>query len=74
MAFVYVVIFGTVLSFCMYLGSVAYIDPGEASIIAALEPLSSIIFSFLIFGMSFGMFELLGMFLIIAAVMVVTGR
>ena len=70
MAFVYVVIFGTVLSFCMYLGSVAYIDPGEASIIAALEPLSSIIFSFLIFGM----FELLGMFLIIAAVMVVTGR
>ncbi len=71
-AFIYVVIFGTVLSFGMYLASIAYIEPGETSIIAALEPLSSIVFSFLIFGMTFGTFELAGMFLIIAAVIVVT--
>ncbi|MFR3115484.1 MAG: DMT family transporter [Dialister sp.] len=71
-AFLYVVIFGTVLSFSMYLGSVKYIDPGETSIIAALEPLASILFSVVIFNMTFGFFELAGMLFIIVAVMVVT--
>ncbi|MDY6084247.1 MAG: DMT family transporter [Dialister sp.] len=73
-AFIYVVLFGTVLSFSLYLGSLAYIDPSETSIIAALEPLSSIVFSCLVFHMFFGMAELLGMLLIIAAVGVVTSK
>lgn len=68
LAFVYVVIFGTICSFALYLGSVAYIQPAEASIISALEPFSSIIFSFLIFSLLFGFWQLLGMVLIILAV------
>lgn len=73
-AFIYVVLFGTVFSFSLYLGSLAYIDPAETSIIGALEPLSSIVFSFLVFHMMFGMAELLGMLLIIAAVGAVTSK
>ncbi len=73
-AFAFVVIFGTICSFVLYLGSTKYISPAEASIIAALEPLSSILFAFLLFGQSFGLVELLGMGLIIVAVGVVTRK
>lgn len=71
-SFLYVVIFGTVLSFALYLSSIKYIEPGETSIIASLEPLSAILFSVLLLSMTFGTFELLGMGLIILAVIVVT--
>lgn len=71
-SFLYVVVFGTVLSFALYLSSIKYIEPGETSIIASLEPLSAILFSFLLLSMTFGVFELLGMGLIILAVIVVT--
>ncbi len=73
-AFAFVVLFGTICSFVLYLGSTKYISPAEASIIAALEPLSSILFAFLLFGQHFGPWELLGMGLIIVAVGVVTRK
>ena len=73
-SFAFVVLFGTICSFVLYLGSTKYISPAEASIIAALEPLSSILFAFLLFGQSFGWVELLGMGLIIVAVGVVSRK
>ena len=72
LAFLFVVIVGTICSFVLYLGSTKYISPADASIIAALEPLSSILLAFAVFGQDFGSFELLGMALIIAAVGVVS--
>lgn len=74
LSFAYVVLFGTICSFGLYLASVAYILPTEASIISALEPFSSIIFSFLIFHLTFGFWELIGMALIILAVAVVARK
>ena len=74
LAFLYVVFFGTIFSFVLYLGSTKYITPAEASIVAALEPLSSVVFAFFIFGLTFGAMELLGMALIILAVGVVAGK
>lgn len=71
MAFLYVVLFGTICSFVLYLGSTKFITPAEASIVAALEPLSSVVFAFFIFGLTFGLVELIGMALIILAVGVV---
>ena len=70
LAFAYVVVFGTILSFVFYLGGVAYVSPSRGSIISALEPVSSVIFSFLLFSMTFGMYELTGMALIIIATVV----
>lgn len=74
LSFTYVVLFGTICSFVLYLGSVAFILPTEASIISAIEPFSSIIFSFLIFHLTFGFWELMGMALIILAVAVVARK
>ena len=74
LAFFFVVIFGTILSFCFYLGSVAYIRPAETSIIGAIEPVSSVIFSFFLFHLLFGAWDLLGMALIIAAVILVARK
>ncbi len=67
-AFAFVVIFGTIFSFILYLGSTKYITPAEVSIIAAIEPLSSIIFAFVLFGLIFGLVEWIGIALIIGAV------
>lgn len=73
-AFGYVVFFGTVLAFGLYLNSVAYIKPAEASIIAAFEPLSSIVFAFLLFHTLFGFWEILGIAFIIIAVALVARK
>lgn len=74
LAFLYVVLFGTIFSFVLYLGSTKYITPAEASIVAALEPLSSVLFALAVFGLTFGAMELLGMALIILAVGVVARK
>lgn len=67
LAFLYVVLFGTVLAFLFYLGSTAYIAPAETGILGALEPMASIVFAFLLFGQTFTVSELIGMACIIAA-------
>lgn len=72
LSYVFVILLGTVFSFWAYIASVKYIRPAETSIIGALEPLSSILFSFLVFHMAFGSVELIGMFLIILAVYIVS--
>lgn len=73
-AFGFVVLFGTICSFVLYLGSTKYITPAEVSIIAALEPLSSIIFAFFLFGTVFSLMEWIGIVLIIGAVGVVAQK
>lgn len=67
LAFLYVVFFGTVLAFLLYLSSTAYIGPAETGVLGALEPLASVVFAFLLFGTVFTAAELLGMACIIAA-------
>ena len=62
----------TAAAFALYISSVAYIEPSEASLLNSLEPLSSIAFSVLFLGMTFGGAELLGAACIIAAVLAVT--
>ncbi len=73
-AFAFVVLFGTICSFVLYLGSTKYITPAEVSIIAALEPLSSIVFAFFLFGTTFSLMEWIGIALIIGAVGVVAQK
>lgn len=73
-AFAFVVLFGTVLSFGMYMESTKYITPTDASILAALDPLTSIVLAVLLFGISFGCMELVGMVMIILAVGVVARK
>lgn len=73
-ALAFVVVFGTAASFCLYVSSVAYIEPSEASLLNSMEPLSSIVFSVLLLGMTFGAAELVGAACIVAAVLAVTRK
>lgn len=67
-ALTFVVVFGTAAAFSLYISSVAYIEPGEASLLNSMEPLSSILFSVALLGMTFGAAELCGAAAILAAV------
>ena len=66
--YAYIIIFGTVVAFGCYLGSMKYIQPAEASILGSLEPLSAIVFSLLFLDASFGLMDLLGTALILGTV------
>lgn len=68
----FVIVFGTAAAFWIYLSSVEYIEPSEAGLLNSAEPLSSVLFSVLFLGMSFGMAEMAGTLLIIGAVLTVT--
>ena len=67
-ALAFVIVFGTAAAFSLYISSVAYIEPGEASLLNSMEPLSSILFSVVLLGMTFGAAELCGAALVLAAV------
>lgn len=67
-AFAFVILVGTVLAFWFYIASVQYIPPQVTGILGAIEPLSSILFSMVCFGLSFGLVETAGIALILGAV------
>lgn len=70
--FAYIVIFGTVIAFAMYLGSTKYLEPSEVSILASMEPLSSIVFSVLLLGTLFGPMDVLGTICILSTVLILS--
>lgn len=66
--YAYIIIFGTVIAFGCYLGSIKYIQPAEASILGSVEPLSAIILSIIFLNASFGYMDIIGTVLIISVV------
>ena len=74
LTYAYIILFGTVVAFGCYLGSIKYIQPAEASILGSLEPLSAIVFSLLFLNASFGIMDLLGTALIIGTVFLLARR
>ena len=68
MIYAYIIIFGTVVAFGCYLGSLKYIQPTEASVLGSIEPLSAIALSVLLLGVPFGFMDALGSALILAGV------
>ena len=72
--YAYVIVFGTVLAFGCYLGSLKYIQPAEAGILGSVEPLSAIVLSIVFLGASFGLMDILGTGLIIGTVFLLARR
>ena len=72
--YAYVIIFGTVVAFGCYLGSLKYIQPAEAGILGSVEPLSAIALSIVFLGASFGLMDILGTGLIIGTVFLLASR
>lgn len=72
--FIGVILFGTILSYAIYLSGVQLIGAVKGSIIACFEPIAAIIFSILFIGTSFTIFDLFGAFLILFAVVVLNKK
>ncbi len=64
----YVVVIGTVVAFCCYLGSMRYITANVASILSCLEPISGLFLSVAILGVTYGVAESVGAAMILGAV------
>lgn len=67
-----IIIFGTAVAFLSYLSSVQYIDPSLASIMTALEPLLAAVLSIFIFSQTFGIFETIGIVIVLVAVLLLS--
>lgn len=66
------VLVGTVFSFTAFLTCVGKIGPVNASIIACIEPIAASVFSFFWVGTHFTLSDIIGMFIILAAVLALT--
>ena len=70
----YICILGTAIAFWAYVSSTKYILPQEASILNAMEPLASIVFSVLLLDVLFQLPEIAGTILIILPILYITTR
>lgn len=68
--FVIVVVFGTICSFTLYLYGVQLIGAVKGSIIACFEPIAAILFSLLLIGTKFSMYDILGSGFILLGVVI----
>ena len=64
----WIIIVGTVGAFLFFNAGLVYLTPEEASVTAAMEPVASVIISFLVFGTMFGVVELVGIVLVLLAI------
>jgi len=70
----FVILFGTLIPFYLYIESLRYISPAEAGVLNSAEPLCAVIVSVVFLHVSFGLFEAIGALCIIATVALLTYR
>ncbi|MDT3994011.1 DMT family transporter, partial [Mammaliicoccus fleurettii] len=67
--FAFVITFGTMFAFWMYLESVKYISPQTTALFGVLEPVTAVISSVLWLKVPFGIYQLAGMIVILVVVL-----
>ncbi|PVZ83063.1 EamA family transporter [Serratia sp. S1B] len=72
LAFFYLVLFGTALTFSLYLKGAQIIGGSKASILSCAEPLSSALLSLLLLGVVFTFHDWLGTLLILSSVVLIS--
>jgi drug/metabolite transporter (DMT)-like permease len=70
----FVVLFGTLVAFYLYMESLRYISPTETSLLACIEPLVAVLASMVWLHVPFGIFEAIGGLCIIGTVTILTLR
>jgi drug/metabolite transporter (DMT)-like permease len=70
----FVVVFGTLLSFYLYLDSLRYLSPAEVGVLGSAEPLSAAVMSIFWFHHIPGLYELAGGLCIIATVAILSRK
>jgi drug/metabolite transporter (DMT)-like permease len=68
----FVILFGTLISFYLYLDSLRYISPAETGILGSAEPLSAAVMSIIWLGHHPGLFEVVGGLCIISTVVLLS--
>ncbi|USG66228.1 EamA family transporter [Brevibacillus ruminantium] len=68
LAVLFIILFGTLIPFYLYVDSLNYIRPTETSLLASAEPLSAVITAVFWLHVSFGLFEWIGCLCIIGTV------
>ncbi|GAA0349161.1 DMT family transporter [Bacillus horti] len=68
----FVVIFGTLVPFYMYMESLRYIQPSETSILSSAEPLAAAISAVVWLNVSFGFFQAIGGVCIMLTVIIIS--
>ncbi|MCM3387831.1 EamA family transporter [Ureibacillus chungkukjangi] len=74
LAFLFVVVCGTVLAFYSYLESLKYLSASETSLLACAEPLSAAVTSVLFLNVAFGWIDWIGTVLILLTIVVLTKK
>lgn len=64
--FAFIVVFGTVAAFWLYLTGLKYISPVVSGLVVCLEPLSAIVFSMALLGDVLGLWQAVGVVLVLA--------
>ena len=72
LATVFVVLFGTLIAFTLYLESLKHLKPTEASILSSAEPLSAALLSVLWLHQNLGLLQWLGTLCIIATITILS--
>ncbi|MET3288813.1 EamA family transporter [Brevibacillus fluminis] len=72
LAFLFIIIFGTVIAFYCYLESLQYLTASETSLIACIEPLSAAVLSVVWLNVSFGLADWLGTLGIVGTLIVLS--
>lgn len=72
MAFFYLVVIGTALTFSLYLKGAQMIGGSKASILSCAEPLSSALLSVVLLGVAFSLPDWLGTLLIVSSVLLIS--
>ncbi|WP_420977261.1 EamA family transporter [Bacillus vallismortis] len=70
----FIVIFGTLLGFYMYLTSLKYLFPQEASMLGCTEPVAAVASSILWLGVPFGLYQALGAACILVMIFVLSQK
>ncbi|HET7579258.1 MAG TPA: EamA family transporter [Bacillales bacterium] len=68
----FVILFGTLLAFFLYLESLKFIKPTETSLLACAEPLSAAIVAILWLHVPFGLYQMIGGLCILATVVLLS--
>ena len=72
--YAYMILFGTLIAFLLYLESLKRIRPSTASLLNSFEPLSAVFFSVALLGVAFTGVEMLGTALIFLAILALPRR
>lgn len=71
---IFLVVFGTVIPFWLFVESMHYLTPTESSILASIEPLIATLITVVWLHEPFGMYQTIGMMLVISMVLILASK